>query len=150
MREALTEIESQSLNTKKKCEKKQALIKEQVRIRKSVLKQNVKIPFTLRGRQRSITELVTELSHYLAANASESYTPESLVGREILHKFDVNGDETWFKGYVVSYNAVTHLHEVSYEEEEQTCFYKDLHNGDLIIEFLTDSSLLITLRMSFV
>ena len=50
LQEALAEIGSQSLNTKRKWEKQRALIKEQVRIRKSVLEQNINIPFTHKGR----------------------------------------------------------------------------------------------------
>jgi len=54
-----------------------------------------------------------ELSHFIAANfekgsSAEScceYSPESLVGREILHRFDVNSEERWYTGYVVSYNT---------------------------------------------
>ena len=37
LQEVLAEIGSQSLNTKRKCEKQRTLIKEQVHIRKSVL-----------------------------------------------------------------------------------------------------------------
>ena len=67
-----------------------------------------------------------ELSHYIAANSKRArstescseYSPELLVGREILHGFDMNSEERWYAGYVVSYNAVTHLHEVACHGEE--------------------------------
>ena len=67
-----------------------------------------------------------ELSHFIAANFEKEslaescceYSPESLVGREIL---DVNSEERWYMGYVVSYNAVTHLHEVAYHDKEHCC-----------------------------
>lgn len=111
-----------------------------MRIRKSVLQQSIRIPFTHKGRQRPVKELTADLLHYLDANATESNTeqcsPDSLVGRDICHKFNVDGEEKWFNGYVISYNAVTHLHEVSYEGE-QTCFFnllEDLQSGDLIID----------------
>ena len=142
LQEALSEIDSQSLNSKKKYDKKRALIREQVNIWKKVLKQNIKIPFTHKGRQRPMKDLIMELSQFISANSNKGSSaeptcecsPESLVGKEILHKFDVDGEEKWYTGYVISYNAVTRLHEVSYNEEN--CFFdllEDFSNGDLII-----------------
>ena len=67
---------------------------------------------------------------------SEIHTPESLVGKKVLHKFQVEGEEKWYNGYVVSYNAVTHLHEVAYDEEEEYYYFNLLEGiiqGDLII-----------------
>jgi len=51
-----------------------------------------------------------ELSPFIAANFEKEslaescyeYSPESLVGREI---HDVNSEERWYTGYVVSYNT---------------------------------------------
>ena len=51
-----------------------------------------------------------------------NHDPQSLVGREILHRFDVEGEEKWYSGHVLSYNAVTHLHEVAYDAEKEPCF----------------------------
>ena len=67
---------------------------------------------------------------------SEIHTPESLVGKKVLHKFQVEGEEKWYNGYVVSYNAVTHLHEVAYDEEEYYYFnlLEDISQGDLFHE----------------
>lgn len=65
------------------------------------------------------------------------YTPESLVGKQILHKFNVDGEEKWFTGCVLGYNAVTDLHEVSYYDEEENYFYnllEDISKGDIIID----------------
>jgi chromosome segregation ATPase len=122
---------TESLSSKKKCEKKRAIIREQINIRKKVLNQAIKLPFTHNGRQRPISHLVEELSHVIEANSdkaassesSSEYSAESLVGREILHRFNVEGEEKWYAGHVVSYNAVTHLHEVAYEGEEENCFF---------------------------
>ena len=116
LKHALCEIDSQSLSSKKKCEKKRAIIREQLNIRKKVLNQAIKLPFTHNGRQRPISHLVQELSHVIEANSDEAassessseYSAESLVGREILHRFNVEGEEKWYAGHVVSYNAVTH------------------------------------------
>ena len=70
-----------------------------------------------------------------SSESSSEYSAESLVGREILHRFNVEGEEKWYAGHVVSYNAVTHLHEVAYEGEEN-CFFnllEDVNNGDIIL-----------------
>ena len=48
--------------------------------------------------------------------------PESLVGK-ILHKFEVEGQEEWFSGCVLSYNIQTHLHEVAYDQEDEHHFF---------------------------
>ena len=50
-----------------------------------------------------------------SSGSSSEYSAESLVGREI-HRYNVEGEEQWYAGHVVSYNAVTHLHEVGEEE----------------------------------
>lgn len=143
LKHALSEIDSQSLSSKKKCEKKRALVREQLNIRKKVLNQVIKLPFTHKGRQRPIDDIIQEFSHVIEANSdvgasavsSCEYSAESLVGREILHRFDVEGEEKWYTGHV-SYNAVTHLHEVAYEGEEDNCFFDllvDINNGDIIL-----------------
>ena len=107
-----------------------------------MLKQKVKIPFTHNRRQRQLTDIIRELSDFIAMNSgdshpdSEIHAPESLVGKKVLHKFEVEGEEKWYTGYVVSYNAVTHLHEVAYEEEEENFHFnllEDISQGDLII-----------------
>lgn len=127
---------------KKKKEKKLAVLREQINIRKKVLKQKVKIPFTHNRKQRQLSDIIRELSDFIAMNSgdshqgSEIHTPESLVGRKVLHKFQVEGEEKWYNGYVVSYNAVTHLHEVAYDEEEEYYYFnllEDISQGGLII-----------------
>lgn len=80
---------------------------------------------------------VCELSTFIDEN-SDIPAPESLVGKRVLHKFEVEGQEKWFSGYVTSYNAQTHLHdlEVSYEEEEENFFFnliEDISVGDLTV-----------------
>lgn len=83
-----------------------------------------------------------ELSHYIAVNSKIAsstgscceYSLESLVGGKGLHRFAVESEERWYTGYVVSYNAVTHLHEVAYHGEEDSFFnlLEDFSNSDLI------------------
>ena len=46
-----------------------------------------------------------------------------------------NGEE-WFPGIVVCYNAVTKLHEIAYDGEEEHCFFnllEDISLNDVII-----------------
>ena len=62
LKQALCEIDSQSFSSKKKCEMKRAIIKEQVNIGKKVLNEAIKLYFTHKGRQRPIDFLVRELS----------------------------------------------------------------------------------------
>ena len=62
--------------------------------------------------------------------------PASLVGRRICHKFTVDGEDEWYNGYVISYNALTHLHEIMYDGEEEQCYFnllEDISQGDLSI-----------------
>ena len=57
------------------------------------------------------------------------------MGKKIVHKFEVNGKEKWYTGYVVDYNACTGLYEITYDEEEN-CFFnltQDISQGDLIV-----------------
>ena len=142
LKETLSDIESQPLSSRRKSDKKRALIRQQVNIRKRVLKQSIKIPFMYKGRQRSLKDLVKDLTEFLSKSSPEGsalshdLSPEFLVGKEILHKFNVSGEEKWYNGCVLGYNAVTHLHEVAYDKEEEHSFFnllEDFRNGDLII-----------------
>lgn len=101
--------------------------------------QKVKIPITQKGKQRPLCDIIREICDLMDSSQSDSacgFSPESLVSKEILHKFDVDGEERWYTGHVGSYNAVTHLHEVAYEEEDEIYFFnlfEDISNGDLVI-----------------
>ena len=137
LKQALSEIDCQSLSSKKKCEKKHSLIREQLNIRKKLLKQTIKLPFTHKGRQRPMKDIIVEFNSDEGSlpESSCECSPESLIGREILHRFEVEDKKKWYAGHVVSYNAVTHLHEVAYDEEEETLkknLLEDLSNGDII------------------
>ncbi len=120
LKSTLSEIDDEAISAKKKAEKKRAVIREQINIRKKVLKQSVKVPFTQKGRQRPLRDIIKELSDFIVEN-SDIHSPDSLVGKKILHKFKVEGEEKWYSGYVVSYNTRTHLHEVLYDEEDNYC-----------------------------
>ena len=68
--------------------------------------------------------------------STNSYTSESLVGRRVLHRFEVKNEEKWFSGFIVSYSPRSCIHEIAYEGEEH-CFFnliEDLSNDDLIVQ----------------
>ena len=115
--------------------KKRALIREQINIRKKVFQENINIPFTTKGKQRPLSNIIREFSAHLQCHGTcsviantHSYTSESLVGRSVLHKFEVDNEEKWFSGFIVSFNPRTHLHEIAYDEEEEHCFFNLLED----------------------
>lgn len=127
----LSEIDGDIISTAKKAQKKRTLIREQINIRKKVFQESINIPFTTKGKQRSLSVIIGEFSAHLRCDgtsnaipsSTESYTSESLVGRRVLHKFEVDNEERWFSGFIVSYNAGGHLHEIVYDGEEEHCFF---------------------------
>lgn len=120
------------------------LLREQINVRKKVLQESINIPFTTKGKQRPLSDIIREFSAHLqcegassVVHSTNSYTSESLVGRRVLHRFEVENEERWFSGFIVSYNPGTRLHEIAYDGEEQHCFFnllEDLSNGDLIVQ----------------
>ena len=59
-------------------------------------------------------EIISELYNFIDENPEfETPAAESLVRKKVLHKSEVKGQEKWFSGYVINYDAQTHLHEVS-------------------------------------
>lgn len=143
---ALSEIDEESISTAKKSQKKRALLKEQIKIQKTVYRESINIPFTTKGKQRPLSVLIREFSIHLQClgdcNGTQSvvsctYTSDTLVGQTAMHKFEVEKEEKWFMGFIISYNPNTHLHEIAYDGEEEHCFFnlqEDLARGDLIIQ----------------
>lgn len=92
-------------------------------------------------------DLIIELSHYIAAisktgSSTESYceyTPESLVGREILHRFDVNSEEDGVRDILLAimlYHTYMRLYIMVKKDGVKRIFFnllEDFSNGDLII-----------------
>lgn len=145
----LSEIDEESISTAKKGQKKCALLKEQIRIRKTVYRESVNVPFTRKGKQRPLSDIIREFSPHLqclsdrdgtesvASHTSHTYTSNALVGQTIMHKFEVDKEEKCFLGFIVSYNLNTHLHEIAYDGEDEHCFFnlqEDIARGDLIIK----------------
>ena len=90
-------------SAKKKAGKKHAVIREHINIRKKVLKQKVKVPFTQNGRQRPLRDIIKELSDFILVNSENTQSDSEIhlpVGKKILHKFKVEGEEKWYNGYI--------------------------------------------------
>ena len=137
--------ENPTLSNSKNKTKKIELLKEQVKYRKQLLKQNIKLVFTINGKQRPLTELVTEVEEIIreyqgqnvnTANTTTGTDATALVGKRINHKFVVDEEEVWYTGSVISYNSVKQLHTVVYDNEDEPSFFnllEDLAVGDLLV-----------------
>ena len=103
--------------------------------------QDIRIVFSRSGRQRPLTDLITELADYIDANAFEYFMflkdPSSLVGKKICHKFVLPDDVQtikWYDGVVLGYNPVDKLHTIMYDDEDDESYFdltSDILNGDL-------------------
>ena len=142
LEQTLSNIDEEPITAQAKAAKKRKIIKEQVNLRKKYLQQNVHIPLSHRGKQRSLLVLVDELREVISASTTSSIdtiTPEvpdpyCLVGRRIMHRFVCDGEMNWFYGNVLSYNCSSSVHEVLYDGEDEACFFdlmEDLKSGDL-------------------
>lgn len=136
----LADIDEEECTVSKKKLKKLTVLKNQVKLRKKVLNQDIRINFTKYRRQRPLSELVKELSDFIDQNSvsptAECSDPASLVGKHILHKFELEEtrEERWYRGRVLGYNAASKLHTVLYDGEEDECYFdlrQDLLVGDL-------------------
>lgn len=114
----LSEIDEESISTAKKGQKKRAPLKEQIKIRKTVYQESINIPFTTKRKQRALSVIIREFSIYLRrlsycngtqSVASRTYTSDTLVGRTVMHRFEVEKEEKWFVGFIISYNPNTHM-----------------------------------------
>ena len=138
--EAISAIDNESNSVSNKKSKKVSLLKTQILIRKKVLKQKVNIVFSRSKKQRPLSDVIKELDDFICANspfADALKEPESLVGKRITHKFEVDsdtGETMWFTGSIVQYDASTNTHEIVYDGEDKHCYFDiaiDLVNGDL-------------------
>ena len=143
---ALANIDDENISATKKNQKKRSFLREQINARKKVLNETVNIPFTRMRKQRPLVDIIREFSALLESEGCTSevnnhvhhnFTSESLVGRKILQRFEVHNEEKWFSGFIVAYNAQTRLHEITYDGEEEHCFFnllQDLSKGDLVVQ----------------
>ena len=138
----LSNIDEEAITAQAKAAKKRKIIKEQVDLRKKYLQQNVHIPLSHKGKQRSLSVLVDELREVISTSTTSSVDtippevpdPYFLVGRPIMHRFVCDGELNWFSGHVLSYNCSSNVHKVVYEGEDEAYFFdlmEDLKSGDL-------------------
>ena len=142
--QAIAEIDSEPITAPKRRAKTLALLKTQIQIRKKVLNQVVRIPYTVSRKQRPISEITQELSDLINRNTSASkYShfikdPKALVGHQIKQKFVVEEDLVkWYNGIVVKYCPQSRTYEVEYEGDNTSYSFDlivDILNDDLIIE----------------
>ena len=139
---ALKDIDSADTTASRKKQQKVALVRVQINIRKKVLGQKIKIPFTQHGKQRPLKVIIKELADFIADNPHSDVetalgNPSALVGKESLHKFQIDsGGESWFSGVVISYNVEDNTHEILYDGESEHCHFdltQDIIDGDLKI-----------------
>ena len=145
LKEALDEINSDVNSTSsKKLKNSLSLIRMQINIRKKVLNQKINIPFSHKGKQRPLSDIVTNITEFIAAHSETNQTiqpeindPVSLIGREIKHRFKLDsGKYKWFSGVIISYNVKTKAHEIAYDGEADHCYFNlaiDISDGDLKI-----------------
>ena len=144
LHEGLANIDRQNATASQKRALKLSFMRTQVSIRKKVLGQTIRIVFSKSGRQRPLTEIISELADYIDVNPFENAifikNPSSLVGKRIIHKFELpDGFQTikWYSGMVLDYNAVNKVHTVMYDGEEDECYFhlaSDILNGDLKVQ----------------
>jgi len=111
LREALREIDKCVNTTASKIRKeKYALLQMQINIRKTVLKQKIKIPLSHKGKQRPLVDIIQNLADFIEEHPPSPEVqngmkesrlsisdPFSLIGKVILHKFTLDtGEDQWF------------------------------------------------------
>ena len=141
LHQVLGKINGKNMTASKQRSLKLSFLKTQVNVRKKVLGQDIRIVFSRSGRQRPLTDLITELADYIDANPFEYSMflkdPSSLVGKKISHKFVLPDDvqtTKWYDGVVLGYNPVNKLHTIVYDDEDGESYFdltSDILNGDL-------------------
>ena len=102
---------------------------------KKVLGRNIPhIKFSHAGTPRPLNDIVKEISDYIDQNPCEYSpfikNPGKLVGRQVNHRFELqNQSFQWFTGTVLDYDAITKMHTVLYEGEDDNLI-QDLLTGD--------------------
>ena len=99
LEQTLSNIDEEAITAQAKAAKKRKIIKEQVDLRKKYLQQNVHIPLSHKGKQRSLSVLVDELREVISTSttsSSDTIPPEVpdpyfLVRRHMMHRFVCDG-----------------------------------------------------------
>ena len=118
------------------------VLKVQIKFRQKVLVQSHPdssiFKFSSHGKAHSVEKLKENLCTLLTdKDPVESPTPEEgsllhtdillqpelLIGRRIKHRFEVDGDLVWYAGVVQQHNYVTSEFQVTYDGEEDLCWF---------------------------
>ena len=138
--QSIVTIDEEVSTATKRRAKKLALLKIQIKIRKKILKQNIRIVFTHSGKHRPIDDVIQELASFIDSSSHSLNTidPLTLVGKRVNHKFELEDThlEKWYSGTVVDYDPVSKLHTIKYDGEEDHCQFDitvDYILGDLVV-----------------
>lgn len=120
------------------------LLRKQIKIRKKILRQDIRIVFSHSRKQRPLNDIVKELSAFIDQNSSDCSgyidDPFSMIGKKIQHRFEIDTYSAgevkiiWYHGTIIDYDATTKSYEIEYEGEEEHCYFDltiDLLNGDI-------------------
>ena len=115
------------------------MLKTQVKIRKKILNQDIRIVFTSSRRQRTMNEIVKELSEFITANSSNATilnSPTLLIGKQFKHCFQIDdlGEERWYNGVILKYDDNSKQFEIVYEGDD-VHYYFDL-SQDVMLQDL--------------
>lgn len=64
LHQALNKVDREHMSARQKSKSKLQIIREQIRVRKVLLNETIKIPFSLHRKQRLIQEIITEFGDY--------------------------------------------------------------------------------------
>ena len=111
--QSLADIDIKFNTERERKAKKLGLLKLQVKLRKKVLKEDIKIFFSRLGKQRPLDDILQELGRFIDCSSTSHGFPDgfSLVGKRINHKFELEGsrEDKWYSGTVVEYDPVEKL-----------------------------------------
>ena len=138
--QSLATIDEEFSTASKRKMKKFSLLKVQIKMRKKLLKQNIKIIFTHSGKHRPLNDIVQELASFIDSTSGllKTIDPFTLVGKRVNHKFELEDThlERWYSGVVVDYDPVSKLHTIKYDGEEDSCQFDitvDYILGDVVV-----------------
>lgn len=140
-------IDEKNVSATKKRSLKLSILKNQVQIRKKVLRQAIPIAFTSNRMQRPVADITRKLCDFITKNAIPSdhefalflEQPIALVGRRIKHRFQDECDFekcTWYIGIVIDYRDTDKTYCIKYEGEVDLCYFDltiDFLNGDIVL-----------------
>ena len=138
--QSLTDVDAEVSVERERKAKKLALLKLQVKMRKKLLKQDIRIFFSRSGKQRPLDDIVQEIGRFIDSSTTslEFANGFLLVGKRINHRFELEDThvDKWYRGTVVEYDPVSKLHTIRYDSEKDECQFDitvDIILGDLVV-----------------